>query len=186
MKMLWIDKKIKYDGSQLHSLFAYLEHKVLGDSIVSFEGPCDVDFKHMVDGEDLLARSPIRSNNMVHFIIEKFGQNLFSGVLLQRLITTIARDTFYQLTQQQATLKREGDDLFIGDQKLSISIATLSPVSALIHFAVNITTEGTPVKTVSLEQYGILPREFATQVMSKVSAELQSIDEACCKVRWVK
>ena len=39
-----------------------------------------------------------------------------------------------------------GDDLYVGDRKLSISIAAPSPTSALIHFALNIDPTGAPVR----------------------------------------
>ena len=76
MKSLFIKENFKYDGSQLRSLFAYLNYGLLGDSIVSWIGPCNVDFDHMVDGEDLLQKSEIRSDNMVHFIIENTRLNV--------------------------------------------------------------------------------------------------------------
>ena len=48
---------------------------------------------------------------------------------------------------------QDGDDIFVGDGKLSVSIATASISSMKIHFALNITINGTPddVKTASLE-----------------------------------
>ena len=89
MKSHWIDSNVKYDGSQLQSLFAYLNHQILGDSIVSWVGPCDVTFDHMVDGEDLLQKAEIKADKMLHFIVEKFDIKLFSGVCLQRLLGEI-------------------------------------------------------------------------------------------------
>jgi hypothetical protein len=92
MKTHFIDKKIKYDGTQLRSLFAYLEYGVLGNSVVSFIGPCDVSFDHMVDGEDLLAQSPICGSEMLHFIAEIFDEKLSTAVSLQRLFASIVKD----------------------------------------------------------------------------------------------
>ena len=85
MKSLWLDQEFKYDGTQLHSLFGYLGHRVLGDSIISWVGPCEVSFEHMVDGEDLLAQSRICGSQMLHFIFEIFDQTLISGVFIQRV-----------------------------------------------------------------------------------------------------
>jgi hypothetical protein len=184
MKTKFITEKIHYDGTQLKSLFAYLEHKLLGDSIVSFCGSCDVSFDHMVDGEDFLAGSAIRGSMMLHFIVEEFGQGLELMVTRQRLLTSIV---YQELIEKgKIGLKREGDDIYVGEGKLSISIATVSPVSGLIHFAMNISNVGTPVKTASLEDLCLNPQELAQTIMSKYALEVTSIKEACQKVHWVK
>lgn len=187
MKYKWIEKEFKYDGTQLRSLFAYLEYSLMGDSIVAWQGACDIPFEHMVDGEDFLARSEIRSNLMLHFIVEKFSSPLFSGVLMQRLLAGLALEIVRELAPQEAkNFRREGDDIFCLDRKLSISIATVSPVSSLIHFAVNVTNENTPVKTCALSDYSILSRDFAEALMKKFCAEIESVQEATQKVHWVK
>lgn len=183
MKSKWITEKIKYDGTQLKSLFAYLEHGVLGDSIVSWVGPCQVSFDHMVDGEDLRERAAIRGGQMLHFVIEIFHQNLFSGVLLQRLFTSIVADEIFTATKGQVQMKRTGDDLYFKKKKLSISIAAVTVQSVMIHFAVNVVNEGTPVPTCALKDFGINPKSFSEAVMKKLVAEIVSIKEATVKVR---
>lgn len=189
MKTYWVPSEFRYDGTQLRSLYAYLEHGVLGDSIVSWIGPCDVAFDHMVDGEDLLARAEIRGSRMVHFITEKFDCSLFAAVALQRLMASICMAVVRELSPQAEIsnqLVRKGDDLFFNDQKLNISIATLSPTSALIHFAVNVSNAGTPVRTLCLEDLEIEPKEFAIELMQRVAAEVNEIIQATQKVRWVR
>lgn len=188
MESLFIEKKFAYDGSQLRSLFAYLEHGVLGPSVISWQGACDIPFTHMVDGEDLLAKAVIESDEMLHFIIEIFDRDLFSGVAIQRLFASIARD--YLQKQVTATLNgqqlvRDGDDLYLTDRKLSISIATKSPVSTMVHFAMNVTNEGTPVKTLSLEDLKLDPRKVAEDLMHLLKKEYVDIVVATQKVRPV-
>ena len=89
MRTLWIEQKLIYDGSQLRSLYAYLNHQILGDSMIGWRGPCDVQPEKMVDGEDLLAGSRICGSDMVHFLVEIFDRELFSGVLWQRLMASV-------------------------------------------------------------------------------------------------
>jgi hypothetical protein len=185
MKSYFIDKNIKYDGTQLRSLFAYLEYQILGNSIVSFIGPCDVSFEHMVDGEDLLAQSPIRGSEMLHFIVEIFDEKLSTAVSLQRLFASIAKDYISQKTNQKFPLARDGDDIFWEKKKLSISIATNSSRSMLIHFAMNISNEGTPVPTCALKDFGLSPTETAKNLMELFSTEFQKIQEATYKVKSV-
>lgn len=188
MKSLFIEKEFPYDGTQLRSLFGYLEHRLQGDSVVSWIGACSVSFEHMVDGEDFLAEETIAGDRMVHFIIEKFHTPLLAGVALQRLFASICHDVLREKLSPDvaALLRRDGDDLFFGDGKLTISIATVSPVSALIHFAINCTNDGTPVQTASLEDLSVDPRTFAGLVMARWVREVQGIEEATVKVRPVK
>lgn len=179
----WISKKIKYDGSQMHSLYSYLNHQVLGDSVIAFRGPCDVQFSEMLDGEDLLAESAIRGSDMVHFIFEIFDQNLFSAVLLQRLFTSIVAEVVFDLSKGKIQLCREGDDLYDQKRKFSISIAAKSPQSSMIHFAVNVSDKGTPVATVGLHEMKLKPELFATKCLQKVAREYSSILMATQKVK---
>lgn len=185
MKSKFLSTTEKYDGGQLVSLRNYLKHGLLGDSIVAWIGPCDVSLDHMVDGEDLVAGAEIRGGSMLHFIIEKFDCSLLAAVGLQRLLASIVRD---ELSAAGAEgLVREGDDIFSADRrKLSISIATQSPVNSLIHFAVNVTNENTPVKTLALGDLKVEPKTFAEKIMAKFCVEVDSIVEATHKVRWVK
>lgn len=183
MKTLWIEKTINYDGTQLRSLYAYLEHKILGNSLVAFRGACDVSFQHMVDGEDLLQRAEIRGSDMIHFIFEIFDEKLITGVFIQRLFASLVQDKVFEKTKTKLT--RNGDDLYLNDKKLSISIATHSPQSILIHFAMNVSNEGTPVKTCSLNDLGLDAQEFAKELLVDFSQEYKNIQEATWKVKPV-
>lgn len=186
METYFIEKKFPYDGSQLRSLYAYLEHGILGPSVVSWVGPCDIPFTHMVDGEDLLAKAVIQGDEMLHFIVEVFDRDLFTGVSLQRLFAAIAKDHLQGaggglLTGKQ--LRRDGDDIYLENKKLSISIASKSPVSVMIHFAMNVTNKGTPVETLCLQDLKLDPQAVAEDLMALFHQEYQSILSATQKVK---
>lgn len=186
MQKKWINKEMIYDGSQLRPLFAYENYNLLGESVVSWVGPCDIPFDNMKDLEDVNAKSPIRGSRMLHFIIEVFHQSLFSGVCLQRLLASIIKDEIQEILRQSKSkiyLVRSGDDLYYQDQKLSISIATQGIISTQIHFAVNVSNLGTPVKTLSLEDLKIEPKFLAQKVMSVLAEEFSSVVDATKKVR---
>ena len=58
----------------------------------------------------------------IGFIVEIFNIKLATAVALQRLLTTIVRDKIYELSpKNNGVLRREGDDLFWNQKKLSIS-----------------------------------------------------------------
>ena len=206
MKTKFLNQTLKYDGSQLRSLFAYLDHEVMGDSIVSWEGPCDVSLDHMVDGEDFKAGAKIYSESMLHFIIEIFGAPLKEMTLVQRLFSEIVARTIYEYSKGQVYLHRQGDDLYCldgensefrlarknFDEKFNVSVATVSPTSGLIHFGLNIDSQGTPVKTYSLQklisecEIQLTPKSLAFRLMEKFKEEYNHTQRAICKVKWVK
>lgn len=176
MKTLFVANNLHYDGSALKPLYSYIHHRLPGDSIVAFVGSCDVNLEHMVDAEDFVVSAKIKSDHMLHFIIEVFGQNLMTAVSLQRLLVCLAQDIL------KLDLVRSGDDLYLEKRKLSVSIASVSAVSAMIHFGLNIKNDGTPVPTCCLEELGINPKSFAEGLMKKFSEEFTSIVEATQKV----
>lgn len=186
MKTLWLKTEEIYDGSQLTPLRNYLKHHILGNSCVAWAGPCNVANQFMKDGEDLIAGEEIRGGQMVHFIIEAFDVGLFAGVALQRLMADLVRSTLVEFKPELSSeLVREGDDIYWAPErrKLSISIAIPTVNSVLIHFAVNVTREGTPVVTSSLSDWGVDPQIFALTAMEKLREEFVSIQQATYKVR---
>lgn len=185
MKTKFIKAKMNYDGRQLKPLWAYKEFGLSGDSIISWIGPCEIPFENMVDAEDQIAGSEIRGDLMLHFIVEMFDRELFAAVALQRLLASIAQD-FLNLSIQNSKipqkLERKGDDLYWKKSKLSISIASISSVSCQIHFAMNVTNSGTPVKTCSLEELKLKPEKIALELMRLFAEEYESIRFATQKV----
>ena len=183
MKTQWIATPITYDGSQLRAHWIRRTTGISGDAVVAFRGPCRVLEAEMADLEDLLAGPGIAGDDMLHFLVEVFDDgDLLRAVFRQRLLSAQALATL-QVLAPGAELRRDGDDLFVGPGKLSISIATRSLVSTLIHFAVNISNAGTPVVTASLEDIAVAPQAFAVRLMSVVVAEEASIRAARANVR---
>lgn len=185
MKTKFITKKFTYDGSQLRPHFAYENYKLLGNSLVSWIGPCDIPFSNMKDLEDVLDKSPIKGGLMLHWIVEMFSENLMTAVSLQRLLASIIQQELNESSPKLSKIKlhRIGDDLYYGDKKLSISIASVSAVSCQIHFAVNINNLNTPVKTISLMDLRVNPSLFAKKILKLFSDEFESIQQATCKVK---
>lgn len=185
---IFIDKGFReYDGSQLSSLWALRTFNIQGDSIVTFRGPCRVDVDVLVDIRDQLDRAPIFSPDMQHFIVEHFDLDLEKTVYRQRLLMAIIRDLTAGVTA--VDLRRDGDDLFLGDRKLSVSIATLTPVSTIIHAGLNVTTAGVPVPAVGLGELGLGERdvwELAQYICRAYVNEIRSSALARCKVRAVR
>lgn len=184
IKVFFAEEEIKYDGSQMESLWAYRRFNVQGDSIVAFKGACDIPSENILDLEDLKAKAKIASPMMMHFIIEHFELDLEKAVWRQRLFTAMIKDELEKRIKKQ--LRREGDDIYDGTAKLTISIASLTPVSSKIHFAINVISKGTPVETRGLADYNIEPCNFAKALLENYATEVESILLAKSKVRGVK
>ncbi|MEW6424198.1 MAG: DUF366 family protein [Bacillota bacterium] len=185
LQSLFIPEQITYDGSQLTAHWAYRTRGVLGDSIAAFRGPCQVSFEKMVDLADVLKQSPIYSPDMLHFIIEHFDLDLEKTIFRQRLLVCIIKD---RIEARAGRVNREGDDLYVADRKLSVSIATITPVSTMIHIGLNLRSDNVPVKAVGLLELGWEEAEIlalARQISQQYIHELQSIHQARCKVKGV-
>lgn len=183
MKCHVAEGTIAYDGEQLRSNFALTAFGILGDSIVAFCGPCDVRPDKIVDIEDLRQGHRIYSENMLHFIVEHRGPDLEKCVLRQLMLINIIRDLLNE--HLGGAVRREHTDLYDGDAKLSVSVATVSPVSSLIHCGVNISSANTPVKTRGLDDYRIDPFGLARRVVEQYARDTDRLLAAQCKVRWV-
>ena len=205
MNFKFIDQKYSYNGDQLSSLYAYLNHQIQGDSIVCWQGPCDIPMDKIVDGQDLLEGSKIYSEDMLHFIIEIFDAKLIEMVLLQRLFCELVKNEVLKFSRGEIQLDRLGDDLYLKvetdsksqpqkdkDLKLNISIATVSPVSGLVHFGINVLSKNTPVKTLSLndvaERSGqkFSAADWGQSLMSRFKDEWLDSKKATQKVKWVR
>jgi hypothetical protein len=175
--------EMEYDGSQLSSHFALKTFGVRGDNLVVFKGPMNVKEGHMADLEDRLARSTIRSARMLHFIVEIFRESLESMILKQRLLARLAADILGRETG--VVLRVKGDDLYHGKQKVSVSIAAPSPVSCLIHFGLNISTQEVPVEAAGLEELGMDPDRMADLLATAFQQEMKDVNWAVSKVRGI-
>lgn len=184
MKTKLIEEEIKYIGSQLQPHWIYKNFKLQGDAIVAFIGECEVKLTEMVDVEDVINNEPIYSKSMLSFITEQFNIDLVEGVFRQRLLICIIKEL---LEKRGVFVVRNGDDLMINGRKLSVSIATKSTTSILIHTGLNIESEGAPVKASGLtSELGITDiRAFAQEVMTAYAEELKDIELASTKVRGV-
>ena len=92
-----------------------------------------------------------------------------------------------ELEKRGIFVVRNGDDLMIDGRKLSVSIATKSTTSILIHTGLNIDSQGAPVSASGLSsELNIFDiKEFANTIMKRYSDEIEDIILASTKVRGV-
>jgi len=183
LKTLYIDNKIDYSGNQLVPHWIYKNFKLQSDSIVAFTGKAEVPIDNMVDINDATKKTFIYSPLMLHFIVEHFDNNLDLAIYRKRILIVSIKE---ELEKFGINITRMGDDLYANKRKLSISKATRSAVSTLIHTGINIETEDTPVKTSGLRELGIKDiKSFAENIMIRYKKELEEVYEERCKVRGI-
>jgi hypothetical protein len=176
---------ITYTGRELRSSWVKEQSGQEGDGIAAFIGPANVPIENMVDLEDVANDAPIKSDMMLHFIVEHFGISLERGVHLQRILVAIIFENLVRLGINDS-LERRGDDIYDGERKLSVSIAAPSKNSVCIHTALNISSENTPVPTIGLSDYSVDAVPLAFEVMKRYCDEVASMAHACTKVKQVR
>ncbi len=181
MKHLHLENPRSYDGSELRPRFIYETTGLLGDAILSFTGPCEVNATHMVDLEDVRAKAWIKSEHMLHCLLELFHVPLVAAVAIQRLFIDHLRIALHRLGQHR--VRREGDDLFDDEAKLSVSIAAPSTTSSLVHVGINLSSRNTPVLTKGLDDYGISVSQVLATAVPAFIAEYEDLHRAVFKVR---
>lgn len=181
MQTKFINEETKYTGLELAPHWIYKNFKLQGDAVVAFQGECEVKLTEMVDIEDVINNEPIYSKNMLSFIIETFNIGLVEGVIRQRLLISIIKEHLEE--EFEAKVIRRGDDLFLNGKKLSVSIATKSLTSVLIHVGINIDPTGAPIDAIGLNCLNICDiKGFAQNIMLKYSQEIDDIILASTKV----
>ncbi|MBQ6512685.1 DUF366 family protein [Methanobrevibacter sp.] len=187
-----IDEIFEYDGSQINPSWAFQEFGIYGSSIITWIGPVNITPDNLKDFADVGLE--IKSNYMVNFICEFFDQqppNMRIAYLRQRLLVMIFREI---LAEHGVTTKREGDDIFVCNRKLSISIASISLSSSKIHFAFNLEDKGTPddVETIGLYDIEVNNRQIFNEdnildlindIASRFINELETIEKDISKTK---
>lgn len=185
VEMKILDERIDYTGDQLRSHFVREKAGITSDGVVAFRGACAVTGSRLVDLEDAEQHSSIIAEEMLHFIGEHFECTLREANYRLRLFISILGETIRELAAGPAVM-RDGDDIYIMERKLTVAIATVSPVSTVFHCGVNIDPHGAPVPAIGLGEIGIDPDQFAAAVLERYRKECRSIDRAIRKVRGVE
>ena len=182
MRYKMIEKRITYSGSELRSAWVGEQIGFAGDAAIGFIGPCNVPTENLVDMDDASAGTFIKAASMAHVLIEHPGCALAECVLRQRLLVAILVEL---LRERTIECRRDGDDLYVQDRKLTVSIAAPSPASSLIHLGINVDPEGAPVPAIGLDALAIDARELLDNLLERYAREMESCEHATGKVRAV-
>jgi hypothetical protein len=177
-----VDEKIAYTGRELRGGWVSETTGLSGDAAVAFFGPCRVATNDLVDLDDAKNGATIEAAEMAHVIVEHPNCTLQVAVLRQRLLVCILCEV---LGQNGIAARRDGDDVYVEDRKLTVSIAAPSRSSCLIHLGVNIDPAGAPVAAVGLDELGVPAVDVVKGLLNRYQDELESAAYAETKVRSV-
>lgn len=184
LKYKVLKKEIPYTGRELSSHWIYNNFNLQGNAIVAFMGPAEVR-EHLVDMADRKRRQYIRSSLMLHFIYEYFDLDLEKTILREMLLIGLISQEINKISKRYVVEQR-GNDLYVKGRKLSVAIATLTPVSCMFHIGLNIADSCAPVKVIGLNELSISPRPFAEKILRLYNLTLEAVKVARAKVRGVQ
>lgn len=177
-----LGETIPYTGRELRSGWVEERTGLGGDAAAVFFGRCSVATEDLVDLDDKRAGNTIESAEMAHVLVEHPGCPLGACVLRQRLLVCLLCEILHRRGVEPS---RSGDDVYLGQKKLTVSIAAPSPRSSLIHLGINVRAQGAPVPAVGLEELGISARELMEDLLARYKNELETAAHAETKVRAV-
>ena len=179
-----LKETVEYTGRELRSGWILDTTGFTGDAAVGFVGPCRVETADLVDLDDARMGAIIVAAEMAHVIVEHFDCAITAAVLRQRLLVCILCEI---LAAGGTAVRRDGDDVYVGERKLTVSIAAPSVGgTALIHLGINVNPDGAPVPAAGLGEIGISPVDLLETLLQRYSRELDSAGHAEKKVRTVK
>lgn len=179
-----------YDGSEIKPLWAKEKFGISEDNIIVMIGKMNVKLENMIDKEDFKNKKEIKGNECINFLIEHYfnvnniNNSLWLAYCMQRLFVCCVEKA---LRNFKIFCERKGDDLYIQEKKLSVSIATVGKTQK-IHFGINITNEGTPndVPTIGLKNLNLKTEDiekFIDEVLDLYVEEVKEIESDINKTK---
>jgi len=176
-----LEGEVAYTGAELRSGWVAARTGLSGDAAAGFVGPCHVPNENLVDLDDARAGTFIKAASMAHVIAEH-ACDLPVAVLRQRIMVALLGEL---LRARGKRMRRDGDDLYYDDRKLTVSIAAPAASTCLIHLGINVDPAGAPVPAVGLTEMRLDAREILQDLLARYQHELDSMAHAATKVRTV-
>ncbi len=178
-----LTEKRALSGDEMLPHWALRNFGLLGDSIVSFIGQFSVPPERWIDIDSIMHNQDFPAGDMLHFVIEHFQSSLGETVLRQYVLVSILEEKLlHRVRYNDNQLTRLGDDLFDGENRLSLTAAGSTLVSTKIHLGVFI--DSAPGYGFhGLREYNVDPSELAEVVIMQYRTEMRRISEKAWKMR---
>lgn len=182
MAFKFVEEKRPLSGDEMLPHWALRNFDMLGDSIVSFIGDFKVPPEKWIDIESMMHGNNFPDTEMLHFVVEHFESTLQEAVLRQSLLVSILEEKLLHRIQSNGhRLTRLGDDLFDGENRLSITAVGSTLVSTKIH--VGVFTKSPGLRFHGLADYKVIPEELSEVVVCQYCAEMRRLAEKAWRVK---
>ena len=188
-----LSEAIIYDGSQIAGRYTTEKYGVFGETILIFRGGMRLSPDEMVDIKDIVRESHlnkilISSDDSLHFIIEEFDIQPPNMEVEYYRLQVLSQIVIEVLREAGIEISRKGTDMYVGDKKLNVAIATTGISSSKIHFGINIASTGFPshVDAIGLLELGIQQDDIENiglEIANRYSDEIAKIKEDVSKTK---
>lgn len=181
MEYIFISERMTMTVEAMKPHWAFLNFDLVGDSLVMFCGPIEVGPEDMIDLRERKRGTVFPRGDLLHFVIEHFGDDIEKGVLRQNILVSISEEKLAHRLGSRRIL-RWGDDLYDEDNRLTITAVTQTPVSVKIHLGICIDPDEA-AGFVGLRSYGLDPAELGEVIGNQYRADMKRLREKCWRMR---
>jgi len=153
-----------------------------GDSLVIFRGPMSVRPEDAIDLKELKRGTVFPKGDILHFIIEHFGDELERTILRQNILVSITEEKIVHRMESIQRILRWGDDLYDEDRRLTFTAVTPTPVSGKIHLGVCIDSDN-EAAFAGICEYALDPNELGEVIGNQYRADMRRLREKCWRMR---
>ena len=183
MDYLFLTEPMKMTIEAMRPHWALVNFDLWGDSMVVFRGTMDVEPKDMIDLKEMKRGTVFPSGDLLHFVIEHFGDELKTGVLRQNILVNIAEEKLGHRLGSKKIL-RWGDDLYDEDRRITLTAVAQTPVSVKIHLGICIDSDQ-DAGFVGLNEYDLDYQEVAEVIGNQYRADMKRLMEKCWRMRAI-
>ncbi|MCK5832350.1 DUF366 family protein [bacterium] len=169
-------------GEEMAPHWAYRNFGLLGDSIVALRGNFNVPSEKWMDIEAIIHCRDVYQADMLHFVIEHFQSSIREMMMRQYILLSIVEEKLlHRMEETENRLVRLGDDLFDGENRLTVTSANVTPVSAKFYLGIYLDSEANNGIR-GLKSYNVKALEFAELVINQYRAEMRRLEEKSWRV----
>lgn len=184
MDYLLLHEPMTMTIAAMKSHWALMNFDLWGNSLVVFRGRMQIEAREMIDLKELKRGTVFPDGDIVHFIIEHFGDDLEKGVLRQNILVNIAEEKLSHRMQNRRIL-RWGDDLYDEDRRITLTAVTQTPVSIKIHLGICIDSD-MESGFIGINEYGLDADELAEVIGNQYRADMKLLAEKCWRMRPIQ
>ena len=181
MDYLVMTEPMKLTIDAMKSHWALINFDLWGNSMVIFKGPMEIEPKDMIDLKEVKRDTVLPDGDLLHFVIEHFGDDMEKGVLRQNILVNIAEEKLEHRLSDRKIL-RWGDDLYDEDRRITLTAVAQTPVSIKIHFGICIDSD-TNAGFVGIDEYHLDIDELAEVIGNQYRADMKRLAEKCWRMR---